>query len=253
MKIVKELDQSVLIKHFNTDNKDYVCVTSMLYFDLIEDQILKEQDMWQEVMPFLREEEPLDFCMPKQQAEFVAYGNAYSKLPTKAQEVGICVGNVSKKLYVVGDRYYSKNALGAFSLSEPEEFSKKKVGFENAYGGETYKKNPIGTGYFSVVKSSDVLVKAPNVQSENIIAIDNSENITPESFEPLGIDWEFRAKKAGTYDEEWKNTRWPYFAHDMDYGIFNTTLPNQWTKGYFKGNEEIIVENMHKEHQTIKS
>lgn len=253
MKIVKDIEHGLLLKHFNANDKDYLCITSMLYFDLLENAILKEQDMWKEVIPFLREEEPLDFSMPKQKAEFLAYGNAYSKIPTKAQEVGIMVGNIAKKLYVVGDRYYSSNSAGLIYLSEPEPFTKKRVGFANAYGGASYAKNPIGTGYFSVLELGAERIKAPNIQSTKNIAIDNAENLSPESFEPLGIDFEFRVKKAGTYNEDWKVNRWPYFPIDMDYDIFNAALPNQWSKEYFIGNEEIVIENMHKEFDTIKS
>lgn len=252
MRITKDLEHGTFFRHFNVDDKDYLTISCMLYVDLLDTTVLgKASDMWKAATPFLREDEPLDNGLPKSKAEFIAYGSAYSELPTHAQEVGIKVGTIAKKLYVTGDRYYIKDAAGYIVLSEPESFTKKKVGFINAYGGKGYKPNPIGTGYFSATAFKEG-IKAPNIQVTEKINLDSRDSIKPESFEPISITWEFRSKKFGTYDKQWQKERWPYFAKDMDYTIFNTTLSDQWNDTFFNGREEIVIENMHKTHPSLR-
>ncbi|MFH1019071.1 MAG: DUF2169 domain-containing protein [Pseudomonadota bacterium] len=74
----------------------------------------------------------------------------------------------------------------------------------------------------------------------------------PAGFAPLDRMWPQRFQKAGTYDEQWQKTRWPYFPGDMDYEFFNMAPADQRLDGYFKGDEQYSLEGMHPEHRRIQ-
>ena len=43
----------------------------------------------------------------------------------------------------------------------------------------------------------------------------------PVGFGPIDQTWPVRMRKAGTYDAEWLETRFPGFAADIDWTFFN--------------------------------
>lgn len=255
MKVIKDNEHSVLIRHFNIENKHYLSLSTMLYYDLLESKLLDEQQMWSEITPFLRSNQPLDEAYPKVKAEFLAYGNCYSDTPVLAKQVSIKVGELEKSLDVIGNRYYKKKLLNLVGETEPEDFQKIKIGFENAYGGEGFPLNPIGKGYLNSKKELKNNPKLNNIDSSSHLSASSKKEykVLPQSYEAMSLDWKFRKDKSGTYDDNWERTRWPYFPDDIEKSFFNTALPDQWFSDYLKGDEEIVIKNMHPTKSLIKS
>lgn len=251
MKLVKELEHSLLLKHFSLGGKHYLSVTGMLYYDLEEQTLLKEQDLWKDASQLIRSDQPLDEGYAKEKGEVVMYGHCYPQREVRADQVGFKVGNIEKRLNVFGNRYFTKETFGAIQVSEPEPFTKMKVSFSKAFGGMMHKQNPIGKGYCEDI--DDRTIALPNIEDPGHLVTSPKDDIVPQSFEPLSLGWERRMAKAGTYDEEWKQTRWPYFADDIDISIFNTTLPDQQQEGFFTGEDEVEYFNMHPQKQKVSS
>jgi uncharacterized protein YjbI with pentapeptide repeats len=65
--------------------------------------------------------------------------------------------------------------------------------------------------------------------------------------------WAPRIGKTGAYGERWLAERWPDFPDDMDRSFFNTAQPDQWANGFFRGDEDIEIENMHPDMRRIVS
>ncbi|MEA1892069.1 MAG: DUF2169 domain-containing protein [Campylobacterota bacterium] len=242
MKIIKDTKTSLLIKSFLLNNKDYLSVSALYYFDFNNpEEVLEEQLMWQESMEQLGSN-ILDLGMPKPNAEVLLSGCCYTQAEDDGtSHVKLKVGSIDKELYVFGDRFY-KNGL----ISRAQSFVKMPLIYEKAFGGKNYAKNPLGKGY----GDSDAL---PNIEDPKHLIVTNNEKNNPSGFMPYDISWPQCADKLGTYDEQYKKELWPGFAADMDYTYFNRAPADQQLDGFFKGAQSIELINMHPKEQHIIS
>ncbi|MEA1917623.1 MAG: DUF2169 domain-containing protein, partial [Campylobacterota bacterium] len=242
MRVLKEQTTGLLLKSFLLNNKDYLCVTALHYFDLNNpEEPLKEADMWKDCMKELNKE-ILDLAMPKPNAEVLVCGSCHNPVESEsASHVKLKVGEISKELFVFGERFWNEG-----QISRVESFKQMPLTYANSFGGEGFAKNPIGKGY-------NDSIELPNIEAPNALTSSKNEESDPAGFMPYDISWEQCSSKLGTYDEEWKNELWPGFAADMDYTYFNRAPQDQQQQKYFRGAEEIAVVNMHPKHHLLLS
>ena len=62
----------------------------------------------------------------------------------------------------------------------------------------------------------------------------------PVGVGPLGKWWTPRRQKAGTYDQTWKESRWPRLPLDFDFGYWNAAPEDQQIE-YPQGGEELVL------------
>ncbi|NOR58734.1 MAG: DUF2169 domain-containing protein, partial [Sulfurimonas sp.] len=242
MKIIKDTKTGLLIKSFLLNNRDYLSVTALCYFDLNNsEEPLEEQAMWKDTMAELGDV-ILDLGMPKPNAEVLLSGHCHNHLPSEsASHVRLRAGSVDKELYIYGDRQWK---LG--TISQAESFKKMPLTYDRAFGSERYAKNPLGKGF----GDSDLL---PNIENPKHLIASKKESVDPAGFMPYDVSWPQCADKLGTYDEAWKRDLWPGFAANMDYTYFNRAPDDQQLENFFEGGESIELTNMHPEHQLITS
>ncbi|MDQ7032713.1 MAG: DUF2169 domain-containing protein [Desulfonauticus sp.] len=256
MKVLKKNELSLFIKPLGLKDKLFLCLGVLVYFDLLSPENLPgEQKLWQEVTPLLGDPPVLDLCFPKARGEFLVAGKCYApgKKPTPVSEVMVRVGDVEKKLYVFGDRFWQKKK-GLTVISEPVPFVKKDISWKNGFGGQGFAKNPLGKGLDPVTFGDGVsLVPLPNLEYPDKLIVSPSDRPDPACFGPVDMMWPQRAKKRGTYDDKWLKERWPYFPDDLDYEFFNMASEDQFLPDFFTGDEDIEILNMHPEHSLIKS
>jgi uncharacterized protein YjbI with pentapeptide repeats len=256
MKIIPELTHNILPRSFSYGDNHYLVVTTILYMDIPTQEILKLDNLWNDAQNFLRADEPIDYCYPKNNAEFVIYGSCYSKEAVTVKEVGFKLTGkdfaLQKELSVIGDRILRKNFLGKISISEPKKFNKMKIGYENAYGGTEFKKNPLGKGFDKKLGLNENIMMHNIDVKENPIVSYKDNNATAHSFEPSNIRWKGRVEKLGTYDENWQKNYWPYYAKDIDFDVFNSVAKDQRIDGFFRGDESFEIYNMHPEYPVVE-
>ncbi|MGA1846953.1 DUF2169 domain-containing protein [Deferribacter abyssi] len=256
MKILKKNELSLFIKPFGIKDKIFLSLGVLVYFDLLSPENLPgEQKLWGEVPPLLGDTPILDMGFPKPRGEFLVVGKCYSptKKPIPVSEVMVKVGNIEKKLYVFGNRFWEKK-LGRTTISEPSSFVKMEISWKNAFGGQGFEKNPVGKGIIPVEFGDGIkLIPLPNIEYPDQLIVSPSDRPEPACFGPVDMMWPQRAKKRGTYDDKWLRERWPYFPDDMDYEFFNMASEDQFLPDYFKGDEEIEIHNMHPEYPIINS
>ena len=242
MKIIKDSKTALLIKSFLLDNKDHLSVTAMHYFDLARcDEPLEEQAMWKETMAELGDV-VLDMGMPKPNAEVLLSGCCHNLLVGESSShVGVKVGSIEKELYVFGERRWEMGLISA-----PLPFKKIPLTYDNAFGGVSFAKNPVGKGY----GERGFL---PNIEDPKHLIASQNDTTDPAGFMPYDVSWPQCSEKLGTYDEKWKRELWPGFAADMDYTYFNLAPDDQQQKHYFEGGESIELTNMHPKHHFIRS
>lgn len=252
MKIFKDKTHSLLPRPVMIQGRQNLALGVMLFFDLTSpDALLDEQELWKTVPQVLGPNPILDQGMPKLNGEYLVVGEccAPRNTRTRSSEVMVTVGNRSKRLYVFGERKWSLSG----GISEPQEFERMPVSWENAYGGPGFERNPSGKGTYSELIEGLPHAHLPNVEDPQHIIGLPSDQPEPVSFAPWDMTWPQRSKNTGTYDKRWKTERWPGLPEDFDYSFFNAAPLDQRLNGFFKGNELIEIKNMHPDYQHLAS
>jgi uncharacterized protein YjbI with pentapeptide repeats len=186
-----------------------------------------------------------DFAPFKPAADLLLVGNCYpSDGPAPFCRATFRVGRHSKTVQVIGNRRW-KGLLAR--PSEPEPFSEMPIRYERAFGGEQFAPNPIGVGR-APEKDEDgnKVHELPNLENPDRLIRSKGDKPDPVGFGPLGRLWAHRLSKMGTYDDHWKEKRFPGFPKDFDWSHFNAAPEDQHAK-YLRGDEEISLENLHPE------
>lgn len=254
MNIHKQDIHSVFSKVFQAKSNYYLALTVMSAF-LFDDpgKLLDETDLWNAAGSALSSHDVLDMFMPKQKGEILAAGKFFSpgRRPVRASSVRISVGSMSKVLHVFGDRRWIKKAGVVSGISDPQPMTEMEITYVNAFGGPGYKQNPLGKGMEE--KDADGAIPLSNIEYPDQLIGSPSDRPEPAGFGPLGLDWQQRAGKLGTYDQKWIESRWPWFPEDMDWTYFNAAPGDQIIGRYFRGDEKVVIENMHPEHVKIET
>ncbi len=244
MRVFKPLQLSLQYKTFEWLGRHQLSVSLLLGFPFDSRQeVLMEQDLWQFLPAQMGSDGILDYCMPKPQGEVLVYGNYYSPggQPVTADTVQFNIGAVNKTLSVIGDRYWRAIATPGV----PESFNTMPVTYEYAFGGIEYKANPVGKGIDEVDVFGEMRIPMPNIENPDWLVTSKSQRPDPAGFAPLDMMWQYRASKMGTYDEIWQREYFPGYPPDLDWTHFNEAPEDQWIDGFWQGDEEFSLTNMH--------
>ena len=117
------------------------------------------------------------------------------------------------------------------------------LGWDRAFGAPKYAKNPLGRG---IEQNEDTgLVPLPNVEDPSTHVTSASQRPEPAGFGLLEMGWPQRRSQAGTYDARWLEEDFPGYARDTDPDFFSGAPPDQRIEGFFRSDEEYLIENMH--------
>ncbi len=250
MKVIKELDQGLLLNYYGFAGQCYLAVGILTFFSFENpDQPLKEQELWPFVQGEFGKDAILDLAMPKVRGEALVWGRCFAPAgkPVKAIDVSLQVGPIRKELYVFGNRCWKRAAGQAITISEPEPFVEMPLTYANAFGGPEFERNPLGKGIVPVSdKSGRSIHPLPNIEDPLRLVGSSGDRPDPAGFAPLDFTWRQRSRKLGTYDQKWMNERWPYYPDDMDWTYFNAAPEDQQlSDAYFRGDETFSLKNLH--------
>ncbi|UCF82173.1 MAG: DUF2169 domain-containing protein, partial [Desulfobacteraceae bacterium] len=196
-----------------------------------------------------------DFAYFKPKADLLLSGHCHSPngKPVPACQVKFQVGTHEKTLNVFGDRQW-KRTFGARTISDPEPFTQMELKYENSFGGQGHKKNPVGKGFSKQETEEGKKVRfLPNIENpQNMIGSPRSRP-EPAGFGPLGKMWEQRSSRMGTYKGKYLEERWPWFPQDFDWGHYNAAPPDMQVEGYLQGDEALFFENLHPENPKYRT
>ena len=255
MKILKDPHHSPMFLPLALMGKMRLVCTVMVYFDLDDPESpLPDKDMWPQVMKLLPKPPVLDTGLPKPRAEVLAAGKCFAPdaVARQAAQVSVAVGNVRKTLDVFGDRQWRTSGGAAVGVGDPKPFTEMPLTWERAFGGAGDPRNPKGMG-MPPAAPGVAPIPLPNVQYHGQLMGSPQDRPEPASFLPWDVMHPVRQKKAGTYDDTWKNDRWPYYPDDLNPEFFLGSPPDQWSQDYFKGGEAIEIVNMHPTRQMVAS
>lgn len=187
-----------------------------------------------------------DFVYIKPRTDLLLVGRCYAPggIPSRQVIVKLRIGPFEKALLVTGNRKWMP--LGGPTQAEP--FLEMPITYERAYGGLGYARNPLGKGFVPADDQERTAVfELPNIEAFGRLMTDPRIPAEPAGLGPISQMWEQRLRKIGTFDEQWQSSRWPWYPEDFDTGFFNAASEDQQTP-YLKGDEEIYLENLHREH-----
>lgn len=211
-----------------------------------ERALFADPAMWKMVAEELPPDQPLDIAMAKRRAEFLVAGHAFAPggTPVRALRVSARLGQRSKSLLVVGDRF--RDADGS---REPEPFTRMPLDWTRAAGGPGVAENPLGRGRSPVATPAGPRIPFANIEDPSVAPEYRQQR--PAGFGAMDIAWPQRARFAGTHDDRWLRDDFPGFARDMDWRIFNAAPEDQQFPAFLSGDEEYALENMHPEQPVL--
>jgi len=257
MKVIKDTNQGILLNHFSVDDRFYLAVTVMTFFAFAApDEGLPEQEMWPFAQKELGKDPILDMAMPKPLGEIFVHGYAFAPQgkAVPALPVELHVGPVSKALYVFGDRFWKRSGGVVAVISDPQPFTVMPLSWARAFGGPGFDRNPLGKGFAAVRNErGEEIWPLPNIENPQRLIAAPHDRPEPAGVAPLDYTWPQRAKKLGTYDQRWFETRWPDYPEDMDWTYFNAAPEDQQRLDFFTGGEKILLKHLHKDKPLIES
>ncbi|WP_438040506.1 DUF2169 domain-containing protein [Sorangium sp. So ce128] len=245
MKIVKPMKVPMLTRVLEFRRRSYFHVTAMLGFPLTSPRALVDElSFWRTVTGALGEQGAIDEGFAKTRGELLVAGSFHAPggVPTRASYVRARIGSVDKRLAVVGDRAWRDGVP-----TEPAPMTTLHIDWAHAFGGAGYDRNPHGKGYRPLDLGGRSVHPLPNVELYGAMIRTPSERPEPAGFLPMDITFAQRRGRAGTYDKRWLDEHFPGIPADTDPTFFNVASEDQWLDGLFRGNEEILIENMHPE------
>jgi len=261
--IIKPLQLAVLHKSFSYLEKDIFAVSIPIAFSLTDGEILLEQKLWESVGQQIGNN-IFDAAMPKACAEVLVAGDFIAS-NNKAVEVGSVHLQVSrqdsrgqwqhlvdKELLVYGDRHWVKLLGAGVANSSAEPITTMTISYQNAYGGEDYQLNPEGKGFQPLQTDTGEKQYLPNIEYKNQLLTSSSQQVPPASFGRVDMMWPQRLPLAGTYDQAYLDNEMPGLANDINWLYFNDAAKDQWLDGFFQGDEQYSISNMHAQHAELK-
>jgi hypothetical protein len=191
----------------------------------------------------------------KPSTDVVLVGQAWAPHGKTATSVDVAlkVAGRMKVVRVVGDREWSRGAVGA-RHSAPKPFRSLPLVYERAFGGthvaEKEKKvlfeprNPVGRGFVGERSGRELEgLPLPNLEDPRSPVRGVNDRPAPTAFGYVSPAWEPRKSYAGTYDEAWMQSRAPYLPKDFDPRFFNAAHPDLVMPGFLQGGERVEVLN----------
>jgi uncharacterized protein YjbI with pentapeptide repeats len=187
---------------------------------------------------------PSDFADAKLRAEVMLRGSCHTPggWPRGECPVSLKVGAWSKTLAVFGPRSWQDGLAGA-SPREPSSFTVMPLRWARAFGGTG--ENPVG-----VSLDGDLL---PNIELPGRRIERRGDRPPPAGFGPINPAWAPRAGKVGVRYGASYAGRAPFYAEDFDWTHFQAAPADQQLDGFFAGDEEVVLTNLHPDHAVLRT
>lgn len=173
--------------------------------------------------------------------------------------VRVKVGELDKALRVTGPRRWVREG-GTWTLTEPEPVTAVPIRYENAFGGvwengwrekRVFEQNPVGVGFVGEGSPSyPDEIAAPQIEDPEDPVVEIGKVYEPQGLGPIARSWQPRLGLAGTFDEEWKRSRWPELPLDFQFAHYNAAHPDLMVPGFLQGDERIDLVGLER-HGTI--
>lgn len=243
MKVIKPNKLIILHRVIEQARQPHFHVAAMLGFPLGSPRaLLDELSFWKATGAALGATGVIDEGIAKSRGELLVAGSFHAPggVPVEASYVRAKAGPVDKRLSVVGDRLWCDGVP-----TEPRPLASLPIDWTRAFGGPGFDHNPYGRGAVPVEVGGQVLYPLPNIEPFGALVRAPSERPEPAGLLPLDVTFAQRRARAGTFDDRWLEEHAPGLPPDASPTFYNVASEDQWISGFFRGDEEVLVENMH--------
>ena len=197
-----------------------------------------------------------NLVIAKKSADVHVVGRARSPRgrPTTDWLVSVRIGRIEKTVRVTGPRWWEHSEWG-WRLTQPAPCTEVPLRYELAYGGTVIRKlpdgqeekrvyptNPIGCGYLAGEDPDpERRYAAPQIEEPDFPIQRITDEYRPVGFGPICRWWQPRSQKAGTYDDAWRNERFPAYPDDFDFAFYNAAHPDLIYDGFLTGDEAVAL------------
>ncbi|HEY1991934.1 MAG TPA: DUF2169 domain-containing protein [Gammaproteobacteria bacterium] len=248
IRITKPFKLGLLHRAYQYRGEMRLAVSMLCMCSLTEPgRVLPESDLWRKAIAALGPVGMLDAAMPKSRGEFLVSGSFHAPggRPAAAGYVSVKLGRLEKRINVYGERYWMRAAGVNVGVSDPQPVVSVPLDFSRAFGGKEHKQNPLGKGMDAVEVEGESRMPLPNLELPERLIGSPSDRPPPATYGMFDPMWPQRYTKVGTYDQKWLKERAPGLADDLEWSYFNVSAEDQWLDGYFKGDEEFTLRNLH--------
>ena len=189
-----------------------------------------------------------DLALIKPQGEWWLTGTLRSREPVRELACRARVGEREARFAVIGDRWWRADG----GQSEPVPFTAMPLCWERSFGGPGYDANPVGRGIAPDPNDPEGRIAVPNIERHDRLLRSPGERPEPAGAWPIPRTWRARARHLGTYDGAYLRERWPSFAEDFSWRYFQAAPEAQRLAGYWRGDEEIELHNVHPTHRHVR-
>jgi len=166
--------------------------------------------------------------------------------PQRKWQVQVTVGKLRKTIQVSGHRQWIRGFSG-WKLGEPERCRRVPIRYELAYGGSSkrnaFLSNPVGRGYVAPALAHEFAAHQIECAEERVRVGGEHE---PAGLGPIARSWQPRSSLAGTYDDDWVDTKWPVMPDDFLFEHFNCGSAGLVVDGYLSGGELVKCKGLTK-------
>lgn len=250
MKIVKPAKIPVLTRIVEFGRRPYFHVAGIIAFPLDKPRALYDElTFWQTASTALGQKGIFDEGPAKPRGELLVCGNFFAPegKPLPASYVRVRMGSIDKRLAVLGERFWQDGIPSA-----PIPMTTMPVDWTRAFGGPRCDRNPYGKGFEPLEVDGRMVHALPNIEPFGALMRSPAERPEPACLLPMDVTFSQRRARAGTYDQRWLDEHFPGMPPDMQPEFFNVASPDQWLDGFFHGDEEFLIENMHPDKPRIE-
>lgn len=218
-------------------------MTGIIPFNLLAGELPMEQDLWNALAEVL-ETGSFDSGVKKHSAEYLVNGCYFSPggSPVAAGEIKVNVGELTKKLWLFGERYWTPIGLS----SNASLITEMPIVAKNAFGGADYASNSQGKG---LLADENGVKWLPNIEYANNVMTSANSQPKPAGLAQINFQDSPRKERIGTVKEGDDPFEFPL---NIDWHYFNDAPEDQWFDQPLTGNESFRFENMHPEHAVIQ-
>ncbi|MFO7562309.1 MAG: DUF2169 domain-containing protein [Enhygromyxa sp.] len=153
--------------------------------------------------------------------------------------VAVRVGAYHKQAMVIGDRVWR----AGLQPSQPAPFVSLPLVYERAFGGPGSDFNPVGRGLYGSRREA-AGQPLPNFEDPRARVDGPSSRVAACGFGPIARHWQPRRAFAGTYDDQWVETRAPLWPRDFDERLFCAASPGLCATPHLVGGEPVQIAGM---------
>ncbi|WP_437913826.1 DUF2169 domain-containing protein [Sorangium sp. So ce302] len=250
MKVVKPAKIPVLTRVVEIGRRPFFHAAGIIAFPLSAPRALHDElTFWRTTATALGERGVFDEGFARARGELLVAGSFFAPggAPLPASYVRARVGALDKRLAVIGDRFWRDDVP-----TPPQPIATLPIDWALAFGGPGIDSNPHGKGAAPITMNGHTVHPLPNIERYGAMMRAPSERPEPAGFLPMDITFAQRRKRAGTYDKRWHEEHFPGLPPDAEPTFFNAAPEDQWLDGFFRGDEEFLVENMHPDSPRIE-